>query len=413
MSIQKLTVRLVENLKPAPNGKQVDYWDTVTNGFGVRVSPSGKKTWFIRYRTGERKRRRVTLGAFPGVSMADARAAALNISGKHSQGIDYVEEQEAAAIAEKEKKRAMEWKAEATFAWLAGQYLEHHAKVKKRSWVKDHRCIEKELLPAFGERYVGDIRRRDIRTVLEKIRTRGAPIMANRCLEIVRKVFNWGVQNWEEVEANPAAGIPRPSPERPRDRVLTDEEIRAIWKSIDEEAEATTRAAFRLRLVTAQREVEILSMAWNDIDGDWWTVRADVAKNKKSHRVPLSDMAKGIIQEVKDMGHDSPWVFPSPIFRGKNHITNLGKAAGRIRARAEIDFKPHDFRRTAASLMTGAGIPRLTVSRILNHAEGGVTAVYDRHSYDPEKRQALELWAVKLQGIINGEKADNVVRLHG
>jgi integrase len=157
-----------------------------------------------------------------------------------------------------------------------------------------------------------------------------------------------------------------------------------------------------------------MSMAWSEVDesGGWWTIPAERAKNGLSHRVPLSSLAQAVLKDVKQRCNQLPWVFPSQ--RRGRHLEQMVQAAYRIRNRSGVDFVPHDLRRTAASYMTGMGISRLTVSKILNHAERGVTAVYDRHSYDAEKRQALEAWARRLDEIVASKKLDKskVVRLH-
>jgi len=141
-------------------------------------------------------------------------------------------------------------------------------------------------------------------------------------------------------------------------------------------------------------------MRWQDVNGAWWTIPAEVAKNGRSHRVPLSPQALAILERRRDSAND-PWVFPSPTT--DHAIENPQKAAERLRERSKVsDLRLHDFRRTAASLMTGMGISRLTVKKILNHAERDVTAIYDRHSYDPEKRTALEAWGRRLEAIVGG-----------
>jgi integrase len=129
-------------------------------------------------------------------------------------------------------------------------------------------------------------------------------------------------------------------------------------------------------------------------------IPAEVAKNGRSHRVPLSPQALAILERRRESAND-PWVFPSPTT--DHAIENPQKAAERLRQRSNVpDLRLHDFRRTAASLMTGMGISRLTVKKILNHAERDVTAIYDRHSYDPEKPVALEAWGRRLEAIVGG-----------
>ena len=134
--------------------------------------------------------------------------------------------------------------------------------------------------------------------------------------------------------------------------------------------------------------------AWAEIDlvGRWWTIPPERSKNGLAHRVPLSSQAVRILKGLKaEAKNDATWVFPSTRKTGP-HIDHAQKAIERIVERSQVEFRGHDLRRTAASLMVGAGVPRLVVSKILNHVETGVTAVYDRHSYELEKRAALDFW---------------------
>jgi len=226
---------------------------------------------------------------------------------------------------------------------------------------------------------------------------RGSPIMANRTKALVSKIYNFGIARGL-VDHNPRLGIPQPAKARQRERVLSEEEIRRLWRVLDDQGTAMA-ASFKVRLLTAQRGVEVLTMRWADLDGDWWTIPGDVAKNGFSHRVPLSEPAQAVLAELRDAADGSNWVFPSPKVAGKP-MANVQKAADRLVELAGVEFVPHDLRRTAASHMTSMGIPRLVVSKILNHVEQGVTAVYDRHSYDEEKREALARWGDRLLQII-------------
>jgi integrase len=138
-----------------------------------------------------------------------------------------------------------------------------------------------------------------------------------------------------------------------------------------------------------------------DLNTGWWTIPAKKAKNKLSHRVPLSPLAMQLLERVKALSGSSKWLFPSTQTENAMLNTSIDHALRRNQSRFGIPtFTPHDLRRTAASHMTGLGISRLTVSKILNHVESGITAVYDRHSYDQEKRDALNLWAEKIASII-------------
>jgi len=228
--------------------------------------------------------------------------------------------------------------------------------------------------------------------MLDDIVTRGAPIQANRTLEVVRRLFNWAVGR-DLIQVNPCYRVPKPSSENRSDRVLSESEICAVWNALSAEAPLTA-AIFKLRLLTAQRGAEVLTMRWDQTGNGWWTIPAQFAKNGLAHRVPLSPQASALLDAIRPLGSGSPWAFPDA--DGEGHH----KAHERIRRRSQVSFVPHDLRRTAASYMTSMGISRLVVSKILNHVEKGVTAVYDRHSYDREKREALDAWGARLEQII-------------
>ncbi len=201
----------------------------------------------------------------------------------------------------------------------------------------------------------------------------GAPIMVNWSKALISKIYSFGIGRGL-VEHNPCLLVPMPARERPRERVLTEEEIRRLWRALDDE-HPVMAATFRMRLLTAQRGVEVLKMRWQHLDGAWWTIPADIAKNGLTHRVPLAPQALTLLDELRPLTGTSPWVFASPRKPGA-HITAVQKAAERIAKTADVEFVPHDLRRTAASCMTSMGISRLVVSKLLNHVESGITAVY-------------------------------------
>jgi integrase len=277
------------------------------------------------------------------------------------------------------------------------------------SWIA--RILTADLLPAFGGMRAKDISRRDVRAFLDR-KAAPAPIMANRIRATLCKIFNWGIAA-EIIDANPVFLVPAPGKERQRDRVLTEEEIKKIWKALEQDradGDAMHRrekflsaVISKLRLLTAQRGAEVMGMEWSEIDGDWWTIPGEKTKNGLAHRVPLTASALRILSEIRSICGGSRYVFQSPK-REDKPIRNPQKALERIQKATGIDFVGHDFRRTVASHMTGMGIPRLTAKKILNHVEREVTAVYDRHSYDVEKRAALEEWSKRLMLMVSDLK---------
>jgi integrase len=375
----KFTARTADSLKAIP-GKRMEYFDAALPGLCLRVTGTGAKSWCVLYRHRGRLRR-LTLGGADVIGLADARERARDELHKASKGAD--------PAGDKVQGRKAE-----TIADLATDYIERHAKRHKRSWREDDRILRSYVLPAWKHKAIADIKRRDVRQLLDGIADR-APVMANRVLACVRKMLSFAVDQ-ELIEANPAARFAKPGAERSRSRVLTADELRTFWQACGT-LEPAMAAFFKLRLVTAQRGKEVLGLRAADIDGDWWTIPAAVAKNKLEHRVPLSPLALDILRTLP--ATDGYLLAGA---RGRRQRTEAAATLGLS------DFRGHDLRRTAASLMASGGVARLTISKILNHMESGVTAIYDRHGYDPEKRAALDWWGAKLSAIIEG-KAANVV----
>jgi integrase len=394
----KMTDMLLRNLKPQAQRYLV--WGD--HGLGVRVSPKGKKSFVYMYRH-EGKARFLTLGDYPRMTLADAHKAHAEARKKVEQGLDPGAE----AVTERAEDRQAP-----TVAVLADEYMEKWAKPRKRSWREDDRILKKDILPEWGRRKAWEITRRDVIRLLDGIVDRGAGIMANRTLATIRKMFNFAVSR-DIVPVSPCLAVRSPAPEQQRDRVLTTDEIRAFWHGLDGAKMAEgTKLALKLQLVTDQRKAEIVTARWDEIDltDKWWTIPPEKAKNKMAHRVPLSPLALELLQAAKKITGDSPWLFPSP--QTDRHITPEAVDHALRRPGLEalgFTFVPHDLRRTAASHMTGMGISRLVVSKILNHAERGVTSVYDRSSYDGEKRQALDSWGRKLKSIIEEGAETNVI----
>jgi integrase len=402
-----LTDPFLRSLRPAESGR-AEYWDTKVTGLCLRVSEANRKTWAVVYRFKGRLRR-YTFGVYPLIGLADARHRATLALYEVASGIDPA-------------SRKIEERQAETFADLAKEYVDHHAVFKKRG-DEDRRLLygsphkkrtgkvpHVPIVKRWGGMKARDIRRRDVRELLDLTAVK-SPVMANRILALVRKMFNFAIEH-DWLDVNPCHMVKRVVRERPRDRVLNENEIRAVWAALEDE-HVVMASLIRLRLLTAQRGGELHGARWDEVDltTGWWTIPGDRSKNGLSHRVPLSPQTLRIFRELhtyrentareNDAGEVelSPWVFPSTRKTGP-HVYHAQKAFERLVARSKVKFRGHDLRRTAASLMVGGGVPRLVVSKILNHVETGVTAVYDRHSYDPEKRAALDYWGNRLEQIV-------------
>ncbi|HEV3109796.1 MAG TPA: tyrosine-type recombinase/integrase [Candidatus Binataceae bacterium] len=370
----------------APEKGQVTYFDSRLPCFGLRISQGGRKTWVVVYRYNVRKRW-LTLGTYPTLSLADAREGARLRLADVQHGVD--------PAAEKRQKRLAE-----TFGELAAEYLERHAKPRKRTWKEDDRIIKRDLLPVWRHRKAAEISRRDVARLLDGIAERGAAIMANRTLALVSRIFTFGVSR-EIVEQNPAYRMPKPGVERQRERCLAEAEIATVWQVLDREP-SHIGAIFRLALLTAARRGEVCGLRWPeldlDLDAGCWIVPAERSKNGLEHRIPLTPEAVAVLKRIRENQRDSTFVFRGGK-RGQP-IANLQKPMLRIKAASGVDFRFHDIRRTVATSLASLGVPRLVVSKLLNHVDDSVTAIYERHRYDKEKRAALLRWERRLMQIV-------------
>ena len=398
----KFTDRQIKSLKPKKERYEV--WETNGKGFGIRVAPTGRKSFIFLYRF-QGTSRRITFGNYPEISLADAHAAHANSRQLLERGAD-------PATVEQDAKE--ESRRSPSVRRLVEEYIEKYAKPRKRSWKEDERILNKDVVPRWGKRKAQDIARRDIILLLDEIVDRGALIQANRTLATIRKMYSFAMGRGI-LDSSPCVAIPAPSKENRRDRVLSEDEVRTFWEKLDTaKMEKTTALALKLQLITAQRKGEVAGAEWKDFDlkNGWWTIPAEKAKNGFPHRVPLSSLAMEVLNELNEMTGDSQWLFPSP--RDGQHIaeTSVDHA---IRVNADhfkiTHFVPHDLRRTAASMITASGIQRLTISKILNHVESGITAVYDRHSYDKEKQKGLRSWGRQLEAILGRKKSNKVISI--
>jgi len=371
--------------------RQFDVWDLTLTGFGLRISPGGKKSFQILYRH-NRLYRRLVIGSYPVMSLADARKWAKNLLGEVAKGHDPA----AQRLADRNA---------GTFGELAADYLRYYAKRKKRTWKEDERVINAELLPAWKPRKAKDIARREIRDLVQGIADRDAGVMANRVLSLIRQIFNYGIDNnW--LELNPCQRIAKPGVETQRDRVLDLDEIREVWVALDKEPPYEA-AALRVQLLTGQRIGEVRRMRGVDIDLDagWWTIPPEHSKNGRAHRVPLSVSAVRILRGQANCQTDGR-VFASRLRKGRPlGYPTIYYSIQRVIARSGVkNWGSHDLRRTVATHLASSGVSRLVVSNILNHTDKGVTSIYDRHTYDLDKRMALDAWDRRVQGIIDGKE---------
>jgi integrase len=242
----------------------------------------------------------------------------------------------------------------------------------------------------WGARRLDSISRGDVRIVLQGI---AAPVAANRAHSIVRKFFNWAVEN-DLISSSPLAGIRAPNREKSRDRVLTDDELATVWHA---KLGYPLGQILQLLILTGQRHGEVGGMVWTelDLDAGVWTLPPERTKNGRRHEVPLSRQAVEIIRAAPRIGEQ--YVFT---------VSGTTPYRGKISDRPIAGVAPwvvHDLRRTAASGMARLGISLPVIEKILNHAGGsfaGIVGVYQRHEFADEKRAALQLWADHVERLV-------------
>lgn len=374
-------------------------------GLYVRVAPSGTKSWIFRYLF-DGIPRRMTLGRYPSMSLAEAREAHGKALADVERGVD----PGAVAMAGRRARKAAP-----TFADLLEEFWDRELKLSKTA-PERRRLVDKDVIPVWGYRKVADIKRRDIVVLLDEVRER-APITANRLLGVLARMFSFAAERGI-IEDSPATRIRRPS-EKPRERVLTDEEIRLFWEGLDKlDAYPTTKLALKFILVTGQRAGEVTGLPWNEIEEDWWGLPPERMKEGRAHRVPLTPLALEILEEASQYDDGSGFVFTSASGKNtKGHITPNTLSRGLQRHLPEFGIKdpftPHDLRRTLRTRLAEIGIDDVTAEKVLGHQLQGVLKIYNRHHYNQEKRAALLAWERKLCRILGIEvkEASKVVNL--
>jgi integrase len=407
---RKFTDRQVRELKPEAQR----YIVRGPDGLGVRVSPSGEKRWVYAYRHRGRPGL-LKLGNASTMTVAEAKQ-------KHAAAIKLLDDGESPAAVAKMKRR--DTLKAPTVKELAAEFVARNDKPRRSTMQEYERMLNRDVVSYMGATPARKVQRRDVVAMLDQVKTRGAPIQANRVLAVTRAMFNWAIGACL-VDTNPCWQVKAPSQENERDRALRGDELAKFVScaiaSEPKDVGHAVRLGMLTLLATGQRPGEVAAMEWQDVDmkGAVWTIPAGKAKNGLAHRVPLSPFAVSLLQEAerilrtrtkkKQAPEDAKpksHVFPST--RGDRPMdpTAINHAIRRRREAWKITepFRAHDLRRTCATGVADLGFSRFVISLILNHAEAGITRVYDRGVRDAEKRQALCAWGLKLESLARGEE---------
>jgi integrase len=376
-----LTAKTIESLKPGT--RRYDVHDILCPGLSVRVGKQGQKTFTVKYRYGL-KQRRLRLGVHPRISLVQARQKALAALRNVDEGIDPAA-----------RRRQVSTRVET----VCEDFIRQYAKPRQRSWPETERILQRELVTAYGQRDIREIKRGDILELMDAAVERGSTYQANRILSHVRKLLNWCLERGI-IDATPIAGLKAPTREHSRDRVLCDDEIKAVLKACAGDVYPYREFAPML-LATGQRRGEVAAMCHSEIDLDakTWVIPAERSKNGKPHVVPLNDFALALLNDIPRFA-DCDLVFTTT---RATPISGFSKAVRRVHERSKTsDWRFHDLRRTAASGMARAGVAPHVVEKVLNHLSGsisGVAAIYNRWSHNPEKREALDIWGKHLSAL--------------
>lgn len=403
----RFTEKTLQSLKP----KAARYTVTETGvspdlrGLQLRIEPTGSRVFRLRFKVAGATRL-ITLGSYPGITIAEAHKRVQAYRAQVREGIDPVSEKEATRHANRTAP---------TVQHLYEDFRDHYLRRKRKRPAEAEAILENHILPAWGRRKARSITRREIIENVREIAETGGPRIAEVVKGLVGQMFGYAVDTGL-LDVSPAVRIPViGSRGAQRERILTDDEIKTFWTVTGTmNAMAQIRAALRLLLVTGQRRQEVALARWEHVDrkAKIWLIPAEHAKNGKAHVVPLSGMALDVLDELRAAGtrrtdegeQRSAYLVPSRLLDDQAiDPLALTRAVRNNQDVFGFTFTPHDLRRTAASGMAALGVQRLVVGKVLNHTDESVTAIYDRHDYLPEKRAALDLWARHLKAIIEGK----------
>lgn len=390
----KLTPAFVMRAKAEPGKERSIYWDTVVRGLGLVVTDRGAKSYVVQYRAGPQSRR-MKLGNIQ--NLAAARQQAKVVLGKVASGHDPL-------MARRKEKAA----AADTLRAVAAEYLKRDGK-GLRTVAQRVATLERLVYPTLGSRQIADIRRKDIVRLLDRIEDECGPVMADRTLATIQRLMNWHASRDDDFRSPIVRGMARTKPsERARKRILTDDELRAVWNAA-EASNGPFGYLTRFWLLTATRRNEAANMRRAELNGSDWTIPAARAKGKADVLLPLSSAALALLEKMPRLGQDADrgYVFTingaKPISTFSRSKSDLDQASG------VTDWHIHDLRRTARSLLSRAGVDADIAERCLGHVIGGVRGTYDRHEYRDEKARAFEALAALIARIVNPE--ENVVPL--
>lgn len=394
----RLTKSAIDAL-PIPKSDIV-YWDSGIPGFGVKVTPKGRKVFVVLYRTGGAgsKLRKYTIGPYGRVTLHQARLAAQKVFAAKLEGRD------PAAEKRERKRRVVADRVEDLLECFIAQRLSQN-----RSAGEIGRLLHREVGKAWSGKSIHEISKRDVVEVISAIEQRGAPVAANKTLKSMKTFLRWCVGR-AVLDQSPAEGVPLPAKEVARDHVLDDQELARVILAA-RKIGGPYGGIVEFLALTGQRREEVAGLTWEELDlaHAVWIIPKSRTKNGKAHIVHLSEQAMGVLKRVDQQG---PLVFsqlgtkPFQDFsRAKSLLDQLSGVTG---------WRLHDLRRTCVSGMARLGVAPHVADKILNHQAGtisGVAAVYQRHEFLAERRAALDLWGAHIGQVLGEMSQDRRIDL--
>lgn len=391
----------MESLKGRDHRYEVN--DPSCAGLQLRVAETGAKSWHWRFYW-HGKRARLVLGLWPDISLAEAHEKAEAARALLRRGIDPRGAGITTAARIRPEPAATMGPPRYSVDHLAREFMSRHVQRQRRRPEYVQRILDAEVLPRWGSRDARTIKPREVIELLDEIADR-APVMANRVAGILSQMFRFGIHR-AIVETTPVQLLYRPGgKEKPRARVLSEEELQAFLRNLDDACRFQRLPhILRLLLLTLQRRSELALAEWREFDlkAKTWTIPDAHAKTGKGHVLPLSDWAVEELQKLKVMADGSRYVLPGvdksvPI--DPKYITrSVARCLKRFKKHCVAAFTAHDLRRTGRTGLARLGIKVDIAERVLNHARERMEATCDVHDYVEEKREALEKWASYLLG---------------
>ncbi|HAT8958749.1 TPA: tyrosine-type recombinase/integrase [Legionella pneumophila subsp. pneumophila] len=394
--MSNFTNTFIKNLKPRPNKQYEEYEG---QGFGIKVSPAGTKTWIYRYKIND-KTEKVSLGHYPQMSLADAKTKFIQLKELKRQSIN--PKQVLSPEIEEDKNTVTE---------LVNRWYNNYISKHRKQPLQIRQLINADIIPLIGEKYIDEIEAKDITKALDTIVARGSNVHANKVLSAIKQAFNYAVSRGE-LKINPAiyirardiGGI-----EKPRERYLTIDEIKQLWEFLSNgkhHVSLQITNAIKILLLTGVRTGELRIAKWNEIDfeNSLWTIPAVNTKTGITMRVHLTDIVKSLFRELYNCSMGEYVISGAD---GQSPLSDraLPKAVIRLQDRIGIEkWTPHDLRRTfATQLGETLRIDPVVIEKCLGHKMPKIMATYNKNEMLPEREEALDKWAKFIENLVSSE----------